>query len=183
MRIDLAHCVDIGRVVDIQQACTVFAGRQDRRVTEFDFICSDPECRKAGVRVTAVNNWRVPEESLPFKSPHFRLLDKNHHPNVGENQTDVLKPAIALVSPDGPIPLDGAIVGDAKCVYRKCRTSVSAGRSPNRRHTGRELCAGELMWGSHRRHWEPAVFVSGLGAFIEYQPPLAARTSFQAALM
>src|SRR5262249_5039459 len=45
-----------------------------------DFLCEDPKCRNIGVRVTAVNHWRVPEEDPLFRAPHYRVLDK-HHPD------------------------------------------------------------------------------------------------------
>ncbi|MFO6419233.1 hypothetical protein ACLBKS_03425 [Hylemonella sp. W303a] len=49
----------------------------------FNFFCSDPRCReskKGGVRVTAVNHSKLPEEHAIHRSAHFRKLD-DHAPN------------------------------------------------------------------------------------------------------
>jgi len=77
MRIDVAYCIELGREVDIQEACQEFAAQD--HFTEFHFLCSDPTCRSSdkdhGVRVTAVNHHRLPEEGKVFKSPHFRKWD------------------------------------------------------------------------------------------------------------
>ena len=56
MRIDVAYCVELNRVVDIQEACQEFAAQEE--IPEFHFLCSDTTCRnskKSGVRVTGVN--------------------------------------------------------------------------------------------------------------------------------
>jgi hypothetical protein len=77
LRIDLAYCVELSRVVDIQEACIEFFSQSTRK--KFNFLCSDPVCRKLDVRVTAVNHYRIPEEDdTVFMSPHYRLLDDHH---------------------------------------------------------------------------------------------------------
>jgi hypothetical protein len=78
MRIDVAYCVELNRVVDIQDACQEFAAQNE--ATEFHFLCSDPKCRNSktdGVRVTGVNHYKLPEEGKVFKSPHYRKLDEH----------------------------------------------------------------------------------------------------------
>ncbi|CAK7008645.1 hypothetical protein [Saezia sanguinis] len=72
MRIDKAYCEELGREVDIEQACVEFA-LQDK-VSKFHFLCTDPVCRNYGVRVLAINHNKVAEDT-PLKSPHFRIWD------------------------------------------------------------------------------------------------------------
>jgi hypothetical protein len=74
LRIDVAYCVELNRVVDIQEACAEFFNQT--KCDRFHFLCSDEECRHTrpgGVRVTAVNHYRVPAEQE--RSPHYRELD------------------------------------------------------------------------------------------------------------
>jgi len=81
MRLDLAFCVELNRVVDIQEACQEFSAQDI--FLEFHFLCSDPICRankKGGVRVTGVNHYRLPEEQVVHNSPHYRKLD-DHIPS------------------------------------------------------------------------------------------------------
>jgi hypothetical protein len=76
MRIDMAFCRELNRTVDIYQACLEFSNQT--QFSRFTFFCSDPECRASrpgGVRVTAVNHHRLPEEDDVLISPHYRLLD------------------------------------------------------------------------------------------------------------
>lgn len=76
MRIDVAYCVELNRVVDIQDACQEFAAQD--KATKFHFLCSDPTCRNSktgGVRVIGVNHYKSPEEDKVFKTPHYREQD------------------------------------------------------------------------------------------------------------
>lgn len=79
LRIDVAYCVELNRVVDIQEACNEFFVQQEHakfKHEKFNFLCSDEACRYTrtdGVRVTAVNHYRVPAEQQ--MSPHYRELD------------------------------------------------------------------------------------------------------------
>jgi len=80
VRIDLAYCIELKRVVDIQEACQAFAARANRNISSFHFLCEDGKCRYSnsrGVRVSAPNHWRVPQENVEFTSPHFRKLDEH----------------------------------------------------------------------------------------------------------
>ncbi|MGL4668889.1 MAG: hypothetical protein ACRCWR_13285, partial [Saezia sp.] len=43
--------------------------------SKFNFLCSDPVCREAGIRVLAINHNRLPEEMI--QSPHYREQDKH----------------------------------------------------------------------------------------------------------
>lgn len=72
MRIDKAYCEELGREVDIEEACMEFACQD--KVGKFHFLCTDPVCRNHGVRVSAINHNKVAEDT-PLKSPHFRLWD------------------------------------------------------------------------------------------------------------
>ncbi|MHB0926253.1 MAG: hypothetical protein ACYC1F_07105 [Gallionellaceae bacterium] len=76
LRIDVAYCVELSRNVDIQDACAEFFNQN--KYERFSFLCSDETCRNSrpgGVRVTAVNHYRLPSELL--KSPHYRELDQH----------------------------------------------------------------------------------------------------------
>lgn len=76
LRIDVAYCVELHRVVDIQEACAEFFSQCEHE--KFRFLCSDEGCRNSrtgGVRVTAVNHWRLPTEQQ--KSPHYREVDEH----------------------------------------------------------------------------------------------------------
>lgn len=74
LRIDVAYCVELNRVVDIQEACAEFFNQS--KYEKFHFLCSDEDCRHSqhgGVRVTAVNHYRLPTEQQ--MSPHYREHD------------------------------------------------------------------------------------------------------------
>lgn len=76
LRIDVAYCVELKRIVDIQEACVEFFNQH--KYEKFSFLCSDEECRYSradGVHVIAVNHNRLPAEQV--KSPHFRDRDKH----------------------------------------------------------------------------------------------------------
>lgn len=85
MRIDVAYCVELNRVIDIHTACLEYsklfeAAQLNNRPTpeKFNFLCSDPLCRNTrlgGVRVVGVNHHKSPEEQEVTKSAHFRNLD------------------------------------------------------------------------------------------------------------
>lgn len=74
LRIDVAYCVELNRVVDIHEACAEFFNQNEHH--RFQFLCSDEKCRNSqpgGVRVTAVNHYRIPKERE--RSAHYRELD------------------------------------------------------------------------------------------------------------
>lgn len=76
LRIDVAFCVELNRVVDIHEACAEFFNQNEHQ--RFQFLCSDEQCRKSrpgGVRVTAVNHYRIPKERE--RSAHYRELDSH----------------------------------------------------------------------------------------------------------
>ena len=76
MRIDVAYCIELEKVVDIHLACQEFAAQN--KTKKFHFLCSDPICRKSkedGVRVIGVNHNKSPEEKKIFNSPHYREWD------------------------------------------------------------------------------------------------------------
>lgn len=81
MKIDLAYCVELGRVVDMQEACLEFAVQD--KYSKYNFLCSDATCRHSlpkGVRITGVNHYKLPTEGTSKMSPHYRVLDP-HLPN------------------------------------------------------------------------------------------------------
>lgn len=80
MRIDLAYCVELNRIVDIYTACLEFSAQTTHK--KFHFYCSDKNCRgskseNGGVRVSGVNHQFLPSDEDIQKSPHYRLLDSH----------------------------------------------------------------------------------------------------------
>lgn len=75
MKIHLAYCVELEKTVNIQEACQEFFAQEEH--LKFQFYCSDPKCRDARVRVTAVNYNKLPEEEKIIQSPHFRKLNEH----------------------------------------------------------------------------------------------------------
>lgn len=76
LRIDVAYCVELKKIVDIQEACSEFFNQEEHK--KFHFLCSDERCRSSregGVRVTAVNHYRIPSEQ--HMSPHYREHDEH----------------------------------------------------------------------------------------------------------
>ncbi|MBU2788415.1 hypothetical protein HFQ13_09420 [Acidithiobacillus sp. VAN18-1] len=73
MRIDLAYCEELDKVVDIEEAREAFFEQEE--YDKFHFLCSDKDCKE--VRVTGVNHNKSPESDRIFKTPHFRELDKH----------------------------------------------------------------------------------------------------------
>ena len=85
MRIDVAYCVELDKVIDIYEACYQYSVRLEqakaagKRVPpRFNFLCSDPRCRvstDSGVRITGVNHHKSPEDQKLTKSAHYRVWD------------------------------------------------------------------------------------------------------------
>lgn len=81
MRIEKAYCVELDRVVDIEQAREAFFSKE--WPSRFTFLCSDDSCRYSnaiGVHVSGINYDKDPEIDVFFKTPHFRQKDQ-HIPN------------------------------------------------------------------------------------------------------
>jgi hypothetical protein len=85
MRIDVAYCIELNEVIDIQIACFEYAKLYEAAKAsnapvprKFNFLCSDPICRlsrKDGVRIIGVNYHKSPEEQEASKSAHYRIHD------------------------------------------------------------------------------------------------------------
>lgn len=77
MRIEKAFCVELDRIVDIEQAREAYFAQNPQK--RFTFLCSDEQCRSSnpgiGVRVSGVNYDKLPAVDEIFKTPHFRQLD------------------------------------------------------------------------------------------------------------
>lgn len=130
MRIDFAFCIELNRVVDIQDACREFAAQETYH--EFHFLCSDPICRNSrsgGVRVTAVNHHRLPEESAVFRSPHFRRLD-DHLPTCIWVELELIRHKDAELE-DGD---SDVIPRQHRILHRKLTRLVTRFIVPNNEH-------------------------------------------------
>lgn len=46
MRIDVAYCSELDRIVDIDEACLEFIAQDSANAKPFTFLCSDPICRE-----------------------------------------------------------------------------------------------------------------------------------------
>lgn len=89
IRMDVAYCIELNAIVDIQRACLEFI-EQDV-YEKFNFLCSDPLCHNTNVRVIAVNHNKLPEEGdKVIKSPHYRVLDE-HLPTCEWIEFDSIK--------------------------------------------------------------------------------------------
>ncbi|MGC9216503.1 hypothetical protein, partial [Acidithiobacillus sp.] len=77
MRIEKAFCVELDKIVDIEQAREAYFAQNPQK--RFTFLCSDEQCRAGnpdvGVRVSGVNYDKLPAVDEIFKTPHFRQLD------------------------------------------------------------------------------------------------------------
>ena len=76
MAIERAWCVELGRVVSINEARRELVGGTDT-TSRFTFLCSDERCRAHGTRVTGVNYWRPAQEADKYRAAHFRELDEH----------------------------------------------------------------------------------------------------------
>lgn len=74
MHILRAYCVEIGRVVNIDEARQAFLALNPRP-KKLNFLCSTPACRKKSVRVTGVNYWFSAETGKKHVAAHFRECD------------------------------------------------------------------------------------------------------------
>jgi hypothetical protein len=72
-RIEHAFCVELGRVVTIDEARTYFVRGQD--IEAFHFECSHPACAGLGVRIAGVNYRFGANERPKLVTNHFRRLD------------------------------------------------------------------------------------------------------------
>jgi len=90
MRIDIAYCIELNQVVDIQKACEEFFCQQEFK--EFHFLCSNPICRNSkrnGVRVRAINHNKLPEEH--GVNPYFHKWDEHVSDCYWKELADVLE--------------------------------------------------------------------------------------------
>lgn len=76
MHILRAYCVEIGRVVNIDEARQAFLALNPRP-KKLNFLCSTPACRKKSVRVTGVNYWFSAETGKKHVAAHFRECDEH----------------------------------------------------------------------------------------------------------
>jgi len=82
MRIEKAFCVELDKILDIEQAREAYFAQTPPK--RFTFLCSDEQCRTSkpdtGVRVSGVNYDKLPAVDEIFRTPHFRQLDA-HSPS------------------------------------------------------------------------------------------------------
>jgi hypothetical protein len=72
-RIEYAFCVELGRVVTIDEARRYFVRGQD--IEAYHFECSHPACAGLGVRIAGVNYRFGAGERPKLMTNHFRRLD------------------------------------------------------------------------------------------------------------
>jgi hypothetical protein len=72
-RIERAFCVELGRVVTIDEARRYFVRGQD--IEAYHFECSHPACAGLGVRIAGVNYRFSAGERPKLMTNHFRRLD------------------------------------------------------------------------------------------------------------
>lgn len=122
LRIDVAYCVELGRNVDIQEACAEFF--YQNQYDRFSFLCSDETCRKSkpnGVRVIGVNHYRLPSELI--KSPHYREQDSHAYDCYWEELDRALNDED--LSSDATNGLDDEIEKNRLRLIRKVKRLIS----------------------------------------------------------
>ncbi|EPC00599.1 hypothetical protein L861_06575 [Litchfieldella anticariensis FP35 = DSM 16096] len=74
-----AYCIDLDRIVTIDEARFEYLSLPSPRPPRFRYLCEYPACQEKQVRVAAVNDDKPIEESNVFKAPHFRRWQQEPH--------------------------------------------------------------------------------------------------------
>ncbi|QDR42856.1 hypothetical protein FPJ25_11065, partial [Pseudomonas aeruginosa] len=78
-RIALAYCVQLDRVISIASARREYFSQAEPR-KRFDFLCSSEGCRAQGIKVSASNYDKLPQDTR--KAAHFsKFPHSTHLPN------------------------------------------------------------------------------------------------------
>ncbi len=92
-RIALAYCVQLDRVISIASARREYFSQAEPR-KRFDFLCSSEGCRAQGIKVSASNYDKLPQDTR--KAAHFsKFPHSTHLPNCEwfvEDDEDALRP-------------------------------------------------------------------------------------------
>lgn len=76
MQITRAYCVELGKVISIDDARREFVAG-NTGVAQFTFLCSYEPCRAQGTRVTGVNYRKPAQEAVKYRAAHYRGLDEH----------------------------------------------------------------------------------------------------------
>ncbi len=77
-RIALAYCVQLERVISIASARREYFSQAEPR-KRFDFLCSSEACRAQGIKVSASNYDKLPQDTR--KAAHFTTPFARPAPN------------------------------------------------------------------------------------------------------
>ncbi|MBF3108773.1 hypothetical protein HKT34_35515, partial [Pseudomonas aeruginosa] len=92
-RIALAYCVQLDRVISIASARREYFSQAEPR-KRFDFLCSSEGCRAQGIKVSASNYDKLPQDTR--KAAHFsKFPHSTHLPDCEwfvEDDEDALRP-------------------------------------------------------------------------------------------
>ena len=92
-RIALAYCVQLERVISIASARREYFSQAEPR-KRFDFLCSSEACRAQGIKVSASNYDKLPQDTR--KAAHFsKFPHSTHLPDCEwfvEDDEDALRP-------------------------------------------------------------------------------------------
>lgn len=79
-RITHAYCVELGRIVSIDEARIEYLSNEPPRPPKYTYYCAHETCWQKGVRVSAINDHVPLKEGKKFRSPHFsRILPAHPH--------------------------------------------------------------------------------------------------------
>ncbi|MBF3116533.1 hypothetical protein HKT27_36130, partial [Pseudomonas aeruginosa] len=92
-RIALAYCVQLDRVISIASARREYFSQAEPR-KRFDFLCSSEGCRAQGIKVSASNYDKLPQDTR--KAAHFSKFPHSTHLSdcewFVEEDEDALRP-------------------------------------------------------------------------------------------
>ncbi|WP_157958993.1 hypothetical protein [Salinicola endophyticus] len=75
-----AFCLELDRIVTVDEARFEFLSLSAAKRNRFNYLCTNLDCRQAGVRVFGVNDHRPLEDTEVYKDPHFRKSRDTHAP-------------------------------------------------------------------------------------------------------
>lgn len=84
-----AFCLELDRIVTVDEARFEYLSLSGEHRDRFRYLCTNPDCRRSGVRVFGVNDYRPLEDTEVFKDPHFRKSRDEHAPGCPWEAEDV----------------------------------------------------------------------------------------------
>ncbi|MFM9271838.1 hypothetical protein ACJ7V3_16505 [Halomonas elongata] len=155
-----AFCLELERIVTIDEARFEYLSLSEDSRERFHYLCTNPACRRAGVRVFGVNDYRPLEDTEVFKDPHFRKSRDVHAQGCPWETEDVA-------------PIQGGGESDDDFRQRVAKAKVSdfierftppgseTGNGETGNGTSTDLSTNEprqnTHWAPSQRHHEPGM--------------------------